>query len=157
MTLSHRNYLGKDETIAPVKLLSSFAADGTFPTRSRSAPKPRCISDVRGSGQGAVLSHSASPSVMFSWSPRRQSRSTQVHNGVTEVKTMKTFRVTIHGTRVWSWCRSEEQALNLAHQKSRLTGKPTPVVQMWQVYRVVGRWTPGVGRSTWSNPSDSRT
>jgi hypothetical protein len=50
---------------------------------------------------------------------------------------MKTFRITIDRTSLCSWCRSEEQALNLARQKSHLTGKPALVVQMWPVYRVV--------------------
>ena len=50
---------------------------------------------------------------------------------------MKTYRVTVDGTSLCSWCRYEEQALNLAWQKSRLTGKPATVVQMWPVYRVV--------------------
>ena len=50
---------------------------------------------------------------------------------------MKTFRVTIDGSSLCSWCRSEEQALNLARQKSCLTGRPALVVQMWPVYRVV--------------------
>ena len=50
---------------------------------------------------------------------------------------MKPYRVTAEHTSLCSFCDCEGQAVNLARQKARLTGRPALVVELVPAYRVV--------------------